>query len=251
MMINFLGNGGFIGSGLPYNSFIIGDSFLIEAPPDIMPTMRSQGIPLSGIKRIFLSHFHGDHYFGMPFLILNLFALYPEQADEAACIDVIGPEGIRDHIINLQKIAVSPDNPSVFRIDRAFNFIEINESSRLRINDKDVMIFHRMSHSRETYGFSIIRDNRYEITYLADTVWDESFLRIIANRPQYVICDLNGDSSDKIQAHMSEKDIVERAVPVTGDTTIYVGTHLRDNRVSEHKNIMYATAGTRLDTGGR
>jgi len=250
MMIHFLGNGGFIGNGLPYNSFLIDGSFLIECPPDIMPSMRAQDISLSRIKRIFLSHFHGDHYFGMPFLTLNLFAFYPEQTDEIDRIDIIGPKGTRDHVIKLQQIAVSPDNPSVSRLDLAFNFVEINESSRLKINDKDVMIFHRMSHSKETYGFSIIRNNAYELTYLADTVWDESFLKIIAERPKYVVCDLNGDPADKAQAHMAEKDIVEKAIAVTGDSTIYVGTHLRDNRVATRKNIIYATVGTKIETAG-
>src|SRR5512136_1664449 len=101
MMVHFLGNGGFVGNGLPYSSFMLDGNFIVECPPDIMQTMRSQGIHLSRIKRIFLSHFHGDHYFGMPFLTLNLSTLYPEREKDLTKIDVIGPAGMRDHIISL------------------------------------------------------------------------------------------------------------------------------------------------------
>lgn len=247
MKIHFLGNGGFIGKGLPYNSFLIDDNFLIECPPDIMTTMRNQGIQLSQIKKIYISHFHGDHYFGMPFLTLNLLARYPEKTPGAGKIDVIGPKGIREHLIQLQQIAVSPDNPSVSGIDDIYNFQEIDQSSYLRLNDKHEMLFHRMSHPKETYGFSIVSDNKHQLAYLADTVWDDSFLKIISNKPKYVICDLNSDSADKKAMHMSERDIIENAIPVTGDATIYVGTHLKDNRIATQKNLIYATPGTMLE----
>jgi len=209
--------------------------------------MHNQGIGLSQIRRIYLSHFHGDHYFGMPFFTLNLLISYSGGMHEIDKIDIMGPKGIRDHVIALQQIAVGPDNPSVSGIDRIYNFIEIDQFSHVQIDGKGEMIFHRMSHPKETYGFSIIRDNKYELTYLADTLWDDSFFEIISNRPRYVICDLNSDSSDKIQVHMAEKDIIEKAVPVTGDATVYLGTHLKDNRVSGHKNLMYAMPGTRIE----
>jgi len=247
MIIHFLGNGGFVGSGLPYSSFLIDGDFLIECPPDIMVTMRNQGIHLSEVKRVFISHFHGDHYFGMPFFTLNLLVFYQKQIQAFKKIDIIGPQGLRNHIITLQQVAVSSDNPSVTMMDEIYNFIEIDQSSRLQINGKCEMVFHRMSHSKETYGYTITRDNNYELTYLPDTVWDDSFLEIISNRPKYVVCDLNGDSEDKLRVHMAERDITEKAVPVTGDSTIYIGTHLQDNRTAGHEKILYAMAGTRIE----
>jgi hypothetical protein len=44
MRIKILGNGGYINNGIPYNSFVIDDTFIIEAPPDII----EKAIPITG-----------------------------------------------------------------------------------------------------------------------------------------------------------------------------------------------------------
>ncbi len=248
MTVHFLGNGGFINKGLPYNSFIIDNNFLIESPPDIIPSLYKQGIDLLQINRIYISHFHGDHYFGMPFLTLNLFNRYLENNLNIKKIDAIGPENIRKFIIDLQKIAVSSDNPSVAWIDSIYNFIEINTFSQIQLNNSKRMLFHKMFHGKETYGFSIIDHENYILTYFPDTQWDKSFTNILSYKPKYLICDLNSNSSDKIRVHMSEQDIINNAIPITGNSTKFIGTHLRDEPgVSTNKYIEYAKAGNKYE----
>jgi len=41
--------------------------------------------------------------------------------------------------------------------------------------------------------------------------------------------------------------LIYRAIPVAGDATTYIGTHLQDNRVSGHEEILYATAGMKIE----
>jgi metal-dependent hydrolase (beta-lactamase superfamily II) len=245
--IHFLGNGGFISKGLPYNSFLLNDNFLIESPPDNMVSLHNQKIDISKINKIFLSHFHGDHYFGMPFFTLNLMNLYMELGQpKLSRIDLIGPRNIRNYILEIQRIAVSPDNPSIKWIDQIYNFQEIDESSTYSFDVATRMIFHKMSHEKETYGFSIIQNNKYRMTYFPDTCWDDSFISILNHKPKYVICDLNSTSNDKIKVHMSELDIVEKAIPITGNETKYIGTHIREDRSSRNKYITYAKAGMKF-----
>jgi hypothetical protein len=36
-------------------------------------------------------------------------------------------------------------------------------------------------------------------------------------------------------------------MPITGNATKYIGTHLREERISKHRNLIYANAGTRIE----
>lgn len=250
MTIQILGNGGFINMGIPYNALFIDNDFLIEAPPDIMQSLRRSDIPYYRIRRIYISHFHGDHYFGMPFLTLNLLNYYLETNKGIEPIEVIGPHHLREHLIEIQGIAASPQNPSVEFIDKVFTFSEIDLSSRVRLDQSVEMIFHKMNHSKETYGFSLIKESKYRLTYLIDTKWHDSFADILSHKPEYVFCDLNSQSDDKIKEHMCENDIVEKALPLTGTATKYIGIHLSGLPASDLANLHYSRVGEKYELGG-
>jgi ribonuclease BN (tRNA processing enzyme) len=131
VLIKILGNGGFVSSGIPYNSFIVGGAFFVVAPPDIMVSLPNQGIGCGDLRKIFLSHYHGDHCFGMPFLVLNLMMHSLKSGSPPSPIDILGPRGLRTALIRLQQVAISPEHPSIGFIDKLFRFHEIDSSSRI------------------------------------------------------------------------------------------------------------------------
>jgi ribonuclease BN (tRNA processing enzyme) len=249
MKLQVLGNGGFLNQGIPYNALLLGNDFLIEAPPDIMVSLRTQGIPFSKIRRIYISHFHGDHYFGMPFLALNLVNYYLETGSGIEPIEVIGPKETRFHLKRIQEIATSADNPSVSLLDKLFTFTEIDATSRLKVGSSFDMIFHKMNHSKETYGFSVIDAGVYLLTYFIDTKWDDSFVEILSNKPKYVFCDLNSQPDDKIREHLTEEELMKKALPITGGATQYVGIHLSGVRTSNQEFLKYSQVGDVVEVG--
>ena len=249
MKLRVLGNGGFLNQGIPYNALLLGSDFLIEAPPDIMASLRNQDIPFATIKRIYISHFHGDHYFGMPFFALNLLSHCLESGLEIEPIEVIGPKNLRDHLKRIQEIATSADNPSVSLMDKLFTFTEIDSTSSIRVTGSIVMIFHKMNHSKETYGFSLVEDGVYLLTYLIDTKWDDSFVAILANEPKFVLCDLNSQPNDKIREHMTEEDIMQKALAITGTATQYVGIHLSGVPTKNKEYLRYSKVGDFVEIG--
>ena len=243
MEIKILGIGGFINDGYPNNSFILNGDFLIETPPDIMQSLHRNERDYKKIKRIFISHEHGDHIFGMPFITLNLFRYYLTRELPSTKIEIIGPRGIRERIYELQVLATSSDNPSVEWMERVYEFIEINEETEISMNKEYEIGFFKTNHSKETYGIELKRNGELIFVYTADTKWDEKYIKILENKPKYCICDLNSDGDDPVKAHMSEKDIIDYAIPVTGNETKYIGTHISKKRKSTNRFIEYAYDG--------
>jgi ribonuclease BN (tRNA processing enzyme) len=106
--ILILGNGGAISEGLDYNSFLIDRSCLCEVPPDIMNSLYRSKADLSLIDTVFISHFHGDHCFGLPFLLLSFLVM----GDKApAAIEIVAPAGIRSLAFSLTETAFTKEHP--------------------------------------------------------------------------------------------------------------------------------------------
>jgi ribonuclease BN (tRNA processing enzyme) len=213
-----------------------------------MVSLRNQDVPYSMIERIYLSHFHGDHYFGMPFLVLNLLNYYLETGKSIKEIEVFGPGPLKENLTNMQKLATSDNNPSVEFISKVFRFKEVDSSTVIQLDDTKTMVFHEMAHSRLAYGFSILEHGSYRLTYLCDTKWSDSFREILMKKPKYVFCDLNSHPDDKIREHMTELDILENAIPITGKSTQYVGVHLSGVNEKDNDQLRYSRVGDEYQT---
>ncbi|MCF6351365.1 MAG: ribonuclease Z [Flavobacteriaceae bacterium] len=70
--------------------------FLIDCGEGTQVQLRKYKIKFSKIKRIFISHLHGDHFYGLIGLI-STFSLLNRETD----LHIYGPKGIKE-IINLQ-----------------------------------------------------------------------------------------------------------------------------------------------------
>lgn len=79
--------------------------FLIDCGEGTQVQLRKHKIKFSRINHIFISHLHGDHFFGLPGL-LSTFRLLGREKE----MHVYGPEGIREAITLLFKLGNSWTN---------------------------------------------------------------------------------------------------------------------------------------------
>ena len=103
--------------------------FLIDCGEGTQIQLRNQKINFSRIKHIFISHLHGDHFYGLVGLI-STFRLLGRTSD----LNVHGPKGIKE-IITLQlKLANSWTNYNLF-------FHELDsKTSRIIFEDDDLLV---------------------------------------------------------------------------------------------------------------
>ncbi|MBL6649037.1 MAG: ribonuclease Z [Flavobacteriaceae bacterium] len=104
---------------------INGKSFLIDCGEGIQTQLRKNKIKFNSIEDVLISHLHGDHFFGLPGLILT-FNLLGRQKP----LNIYGPKGIKNIIISLLKIGNTWTNYKL-------NFIELENSSSDIIYEKN------------------------------------------------------------------------------------------------------------------
>jgi len=73
--VQFVGSGDAFGSGGRFNTcFLVAGTktrFLIDCGASTPVALKRAGIDLDGIDGVALTHLHGDHFGGLPFLLLS------------------------------------------------------------------------------------------------------------------------------------------------------------------------------------
>ena len=70
MKVELIGTG-CIGTKQNSASSIVNKKILIDVPNGICRTLRNLDKPLEYIQTVIITHYHGDHIFDLPFLILQ------------------------------------------------------------------------------------------------------------------------------------------------------------------------------------
>lgn len=87
--LQFVGTGNaFAPGGLCWNGFLANGRFLFEAPPQALMSLNKIGVDPNALEAVILSHHHGDHFLGLPFLILHW-----KYQGRVAPVRIVGPPG--------------------------------------------------------------------------------------------------------------------------------------------------------------
>jgi len=243
MEIMILGTGGAISKGLPYNAFLIDRKYLCEMPPDIMITLQRHGFNVMDIEAAFISHFHADHVFGLPFFMLDRFLRVHKTGKDPA-LTVFGPAGSAGAAKNLLVTAFGAGHPSVVWMCRRVLFIEIGESSRKSFMAGNPIRYWKLEHPVPTYGYTLYRpDNTALFSYISDTVWSPAVTEMVSENPGAVLMDLNGRRDDEPQLHICREDVIEKGLSVTKDKTVFYGTHLMEEFTETNPRLKCAKPG--------
>lgn len=100
LRLTFIGSGNaFAPGGLCWNGFVVNERYLFEAPPQALMSLHHVGIDPNDIDAVVLSHHHGDHFLGMPSLLLHW-----KYYGRTRPIRVIGPPQTRELTERIGKI---------------------------------------------------------------------------------------------------------------------------------------------------
>ncbi|MDO6820450.1 ribonuclease Z [Zobellia sp. 1_MG-2023] len=117
--------------------------FLIDCGEGTQVQLRKHKIKFSRINHIFISHLHGDHFFGLPGLV-STFRLLGREKE----LHIYGPKGIKEAITLLLKLGDSWTNYQLY-----FHELSNRESEIVFEDDKISVETIRLNHRVYTNGF--------------------------------------------------------------------------------------------------
>jgi ribonuclease Z len=117
--------------------------FLIDCGEGTQVQLRKQKIKFSQIEHIFISHLHGDHFFGLIGLISTFMLLGREKE-----LHIYGPKGIKEAILLLLKLGNAYTSYNLF-----FHELTSKESEVIYEDEKVKVITIPLKHRVYTNGY--------------------------------------------------------------------------------------------------
>lgn len=117
----FLGTGNFFAKDRYWNSFVLDGHILVEPSPIALPHLRRCGFEAVDLDVVVISHFHADHTFGWPFLLLELLG-----APSPDPLFIVGPPGVAAFLEDMLRVAGLPGVAGAAAQLLDIRFVEVN-----------------------------------------------------------------------------------------------------------------------------
>ncbi|HEY5126913.1 MAG TPA: MBL fold metallo-hydrolase [Bradyrhizobium sp.] len=209
MQLRFVGCGDALGSGGRYNTcfHVTGErvNFLIDCGASSLPALKRQGIARDGIDLILITHFHGDHFGGLPFLLLDA-----QFTRRTRPLVIAGPEGIEHRLTQLMEALFENSSKTKQRFDLAVVALRPGETRGFGAVDVTPFPVVHGESGGPFLAYRVEAEGRV-IAYSADTEWTETLIPLgrdvdllIAEAYYYDKVVKNHLSLATLQAHLAE-----------------------------------------------
>jgi ribonuclease BN (tRNA processing enzyme) len=172
--VRFIGSGDSLGTGGRFQTCILVDAdgyrFLIDCGATSLVALKRAGVDPGSIDAVLLTHFHGDHCGGVPYLILD-----GQFSKRERPLVIAGPPGVHERMTTVFEAAL----PSSSRTQQRFgvSYVELGEMST-RIGPLEVVGL-PVAHLPETvpHGLRVGAGGRV-VAYTGDTDWCDALPRL-------------------------------------------------------------------------
>lgn len=128
-----------------------GKATLIDCGEGTQRQIRLAGLKPSKIKRLLITHWHGDHTLGIPGLIITL-----GNSDFTGKLEIYGPEGSKEHMNQIMKAFA-------FECKVDFRVHEIEKDGEFYSNSKYSVEAYKLDHKVPSIGYRFIEKSKRKI----------------------------------------------------------------------------------------
>jgi ribonuclease BN (tRNA processing enzyme) len=236
MHLQFVGCGDAFGSGGRFNTcfHVVGEraNFLIDCGASSLIGLKQLGIARDAIDTILVTHFHGDHFGGIPYFVLDA-----HFAKRNRPLTLAGPAGIEAWFVRA--------------LDAAFEgFSQVRLAFELRIVELPERVATAVGALRATpfpvvhgnsggpfFAYRIDVENRV-IAFSGDTEWTDTLIEAGHDADLFVVECYSYDKP--IRNHLNFQTIEQNLGRISAKKLVL--THMSDDMLAQRHNVAPMTA---------
>ena len=236
MQLRFVGCGDALGSGGRFNTcfHVTGASvnFLIDCGASSLPALKRLGVAREAIDLILITHFHGDHFGGLPFLLLDA-----QFTRRSRPLVIAGPVGIETRLANLMEALFEHSSKTKQRFDLSVIALEPEQSRTFgEVKVTPYPVVHGES-GGPFLAYRIEAEGRV-IAYSADTEWTDMLIPAARGADLFIA---EAYYYDKIvKNHLSLKTLEAHLPEINAKRLVL--THMSEDMLGRLSELPYLAA---------
>ena len=236
MQVQFVGCGDALGSGGRFNTcfHITGArvNCLIDCGASSLPALKRLGIARDDIDLILITHFHGDHFGGLPFLLLDA-----QFTRRSRPLVIAGPEAIETRLTQLMEALFENSSKTKPRFDLSVVALKPGETRAFgAVKVTPFPVVHGES-GGPFLAYRVEAEGRV-IAYSADTEWTETLIPAARDADLFIA---EAYYYDKVvKNHLSLKTLEPHLAEIKPKRLIL--THMSDDMLGRLETLDYTAA---------
>ena len=227
MKLTIVGSGDAFGSGGRFNTCFHLETakaaLLVDCGASALSALKGRGLDPSRIDGVILSHLHGDHFGGLPFLLLD--AQFLSRRDKPLLI--AGPPGVRTRLDTAMEAFFPRSTTSTWKFDWRIEEIAVGiETGVLGHSLVTAEVIHQSGAPSTALRLS---DGETTFAYSGDTAWTEALLPIARDADLFV-CECYAHAGT-LPGHMSWENLRPRLADLGARRTMI--THMNPTMLAK------------------
>ncbi len=237
LRLQFIGCGDAFGSGGRFNTcfHLVGNAtnLLIDCGASSLIAMKQLGIERNAIRTIVITHFHADHFGGIPFFILD--AQFFSKRREP--LTVVGPVGLPAWYERVMETSFPGSSEAAQKFE--VRLVEVAAGEAVTVEDGTVRAFQAVHGPPDGpyYAVRIEAEGR-SVAYTGDTEWTPDLIPAARDADLFIAEAYFRDKT--IATHLS-LDAIERNLADLAPKRLIL-THMSDDMLHHPDRVRYETA---------
>lgn len=236
MQVRFIGCGDAFGSGGRFNTcfHVTGaqSNFLIDCGATSLVALKRSGVDIEAIDAILITHFHGDHFAGLPFLLLDA-----QFSRRSRPLVIAGPEGIETRLAQVMEALFENSSSTARRFDLSVRTLVPGRRYDIgAIAVEAFPVVHGAS-GGPFHAYRIGIEGRI-IAYSGDTEWTETLVPAAQGADLFIAEAYTFDKA--VKNHLSLRDLEDNLARINPKKLVL--THLGGDMLERREALPFAAA---------